>query len=51
MNRAAPSPMVFPQIADGGGFATEFILLNAGGLSKTTFSFFDNEGRQLAVGK
>jgi hypothetical protein len=50
-DRAAPSPVVFPQIADGGGFVTEFIQLNAGGASKTTLSFFDNEGRQLAVGK
>jgi len=50
-DRTAPSPVVFPQIADGGGFVTEFILLNAGGASKTTLSFFDNEGRQLAVGK
>ena len=50
-NQIAPSPVVFPQIADGGGFATEFILLNAGGVSKATLSFFDNEGRQLAVGK
>ncbi len=50
-NRNAPSPIVFPQIADGGGFVTEFILLNAGGASKMTLSFFDNEGRQLAVGK
>jgi photosystem II stability/assembly factor-like uncharacterized protein len=51
VNHTAPSPVVFPQIADGGGFVTEFILLNAGGASKTTLSFFDNEGRQLAVGK
>ena len=50
-DRTAPSPVVFPQIADGGGFVTEFILLNAGGASRTTLSFFDNEGRQLAVGK
>ncbi len=48
---SGPSPVVFPQIADGGGFVTEFILLNAGGPSKTTLSFFDNEGGQLAVGK
>jgi len=51
VNHTAPSPVVFPQIADGGGFVTEFILLNAGGASITTLSFFDNEGRQLAVGK
>jgi hypothetical protein len=50
-DRSGPSPVVFPQIADGGGFVTEFILLNAGTASKTTLSFFDNEGRQLAVGK
>jgi hypothetical protein len=51
VDRTAPSPVVFPQIADGGGFVTEFILLNAGGASKTTLSFFDNEGRALTVGK
>jgi len=50
-DRTAPSPVVFPQIADGGGFVTEFILLNAGGSLRTTLSFFDNEGSQLAVGK
>ncbi len=50
-NRTAPSPVVFPQIADGGGFVTEVILLNAGGASKATVSFFDNEGRPLDVGK
>jgi hypothetical protein len=50
-DRTAPSPVIFPQTADGGGFVTEFILLNAGGASKTTLSFYDNEGRQLAVGK
>ena len=48
---AAPSPAVFPQIADGGGFMTEFVLLSAGGASKTTLSFFDNAGRPLPVGK
>jgi photosystem II stability/assembly factor-like uncharacterized protein len=50
-DRTAPSPVVFPHIADGGGFMTEFILLDASGASRTTLSFFDNEGRQLAVGK
>jgi hypothetical protein len=29
--RAAPSPIVFPQIADGGGYSTQFILLSATG--------------------
>jgi hypothetical protein len=26
-----PNPLVFPQIADGGGYRTEIILINAGG--------------------
>ncbi len=49
--RTSASPIVIPQIADGDGSVTEFILLNTGVISKTTLSFFDNEGRQLAVGK
>ncbi len=49
--QVAPSPVVFPQIADGGGFVTEFILLSAGGASKTTLSFFDNGGKPLAIGR
>ncbi len=51
VDRTAPSPVVFPQIADGDGFVTEFILLNTGAASEATLTFFDNEGRQLAVGK
>ncbi len=47
VDRTAPSPAVFPQIADGGGFVIEFILLDAGAGSKTTLSFFANKGRQF----
>jgi hypothetical protein len=31
--RTAPSPIVFPQIATGGGFTTQFIFINASGVS------------------
>jgi hypothetical protein len=51
MNQAAPSPMVFPQIADGGGYATQFILLSAGEASSTTIHYYDNHGTPLAVGR
>jgi len=44
-------PIVFPQIADGGGYMTQFILLSAGGASSTTLSFYGDDGRPLAVGK
>jgi phosphatidylethanolamine-binding protein (PEBP) family uncharacterized protein len=50
LNRAAPAPLVFPQIAEGGGYRTEFILLSAGGSSDATISFFGDAGLPLAVG-
>jgi sugar lactone lactonase YvrE len=51
MNRAAPSPIVFPQIADGGGYVTQFILLSPGGASSAKLSFYGETGAPLAVGK
>jgi hypothetical protein len=53
-NRDAPSPLVFPQIADGGGYTTEFILLNSGKSfwpSHVTLEFRSETGAPLAVGK
>jgi hypothetical protein len=51
MNHIAPSPIVFPHIADGGDYITQFILLGAGGASSTTIGYFDNNGAPLAVGR
>jgi hypothetical protein len=51
MNRAAPSPIVFPQIADGGGYVTQFILLSPGGASSAKLNFYGETGIPLAVGK
>ena len=50
-NQAAPSPIVFLQIVDGGGYITEFILLSSGEASNTTLSFYDEDGVPLAMGK
>ncbi len=50
-NQLAPYPIVFPQIADGQGYQTEFILLSAGSSGSTTLSFFDNNGTALGIGK
>lgn len=47
----APAPIVFPQIAISGGYATQFILLNTAGASNTTIKFFGENGLALAVGK
>ena len=51
MTVAAPSPIVFPHIADGGGYATQFILIGTGGASSTTLNFYGEDGTLLAVGK
>jgi hypothetical protein len=51
MTRPAPWPIVFPQIADGGGYLTQFILLGAGAASSATLHFSDQEGKPLPVGK
>ncbi len=48
VNRAAPSTMLFPQIADGGGYVTEFILVSAGQASGTTLRFYDEDGSAAA---
>ena len=51
MTRSAPAPIVFPQIADGGGYVTQFILIGAGGASAVTLNFFGEDGKPLPVGK
>ncbi len=50
-NGAAPSPIVFPQIADGGGYVTQFILLSPGGASSAKLNFYGETGAPLAVGR
>ena len=50
-SRSAAVPLVFPQIADGGGFATQFILLSPVGAADTTLGFYDKDGKPLPVGR
>jgi sugar lactone lactonase YvrE len=51
LTRGAPAPVVFPQIADGGGYATQFILIGAAGASSVTLNFYGEDGKPLPVGK
>jgi hypothetical protein len=51
MTVGAPSPIVFPQIADGGGYVTQFILIGAGGASSMTLNYYGNGGSYLPIGK
>lgn len=49
-NQPAPTPLLFPQIADGGGYQTHFILLNTSGNSaNVTLKFFGDDGQPLEV--
>ena len=49
--RPAPTPIVFPQIADGGGYLTEFILLSSDAASSTTLNFYGEDGASLPIEK
>ncbi|MFZ0426810.1 MAG: fibronectin type III domain-containing protein [Acidobacteriota bacterium] len=50
LTRPAPDPVVFPQIADGGGIRTQFILINPSTNSVINIRFFDEQGTPLAIG-
>jgi hypothetical protein len=49
-DRDAPSPIVFPQIVDGGGYVTEFILISTGEASSATLGFYDETGEPSDFG-
>lgn len=51
LNRLPSSPPIFPQIADGGGYVTQFILLGASGPAKATLQLWDDSGTPLPIGK
>jgi hypothetical protein len=50
LNQAAPSPVVFPQIADGGGYVTEIILLSPGQAASATLDYYDESGMPTNFG-
>ena len=50
LTRTAPTPIIFPQIADGGGITTQFILLSGGAASSTTVRYFAEDGVPLFLG-
>ncbi len=47
----APSPFVFPDLVDGGGYMTQLILLSGGGSSAVTLNFYGEDGKALAIVK
>jgi hypothetical protein len=49
--QAAPDPLVFPQIADGGGYTTQFILIGVNGSSNVTLRFYGDDGTLIYIGQ
>jgi hypothetical protein len=50
-NVAAPSPILFPQVADGRGYTTQFVFLSMGQSYDARLKFYGENGAPLAVGK
>ncbi len=50
VTRPAPSPIVFPQIADGGGYTSEFILISPAGEASTVLRLSDETGASFELG-
>jgi len=48
-NRPAPAPIVFPQIADGGGYTTQFIFISATGSATISLNFLGDGGSPLIL--
>jgi hypothetical protein len=49
-SQTAPSPIVFPQIADGAGFTTQFVFISASGPASVSVSFARDDGTPLSIG-
>ena len=49
LRQPAPAPVVFPHIADGGGFKTELVLLGGAGPVSTDVLLFDDSGMPLSA--
>jgi sugar lactone lactonase YvrE len=49
MTQPAPVPLLFPQLADGGGYATQVILLSPGGQASTILRFYDEMGELMDI--
>ena len=54
LNQPAPTPIIFPQVADGSGggqYQTQIILLSTGNAVDTTLNYYGDDGSPLAIGK
>src|SRR5262245_40060807 len=50
LTQPAPTPIIFPQVADGGGYKTQFIFISADGDASVSVNFVDDNGAVLNLG-
>ena len=50
-DQTAPAPVVFPQIADGGGYQTQFVFVGGAADASASILFRDDQGAPLNVVK
>ncbi len=52
VNQAPPAPLIFPQIASGGGYQTQIILMNTSGIATAlSVNYFGDNGSRIPVGR
>ncbi len=51
LTHPAPTPLMFPQLAAGAGYQTEFAFLGSGSDTRITVNFFGKDGLPLAIAK
>jgi hypothetical protein len=51
VTQPAPTPIVFPQIADGAGYTTQFIFISANGAASVNVYFIGDDGSPLTIGR
>jgi hypothetical protein len=49
--KPTPSPVVFPHIADGGGYVTQIILISPAEASNATLYMYGEDGTPLDLSK
>ncbi|MBZ5535058.1 MAG: DUF11 domain-containing protein [Acidobacteriia bacterium] len=51
LNQTTPAPLIFPQIAAGGGYETQCIVFGKGSETHALISYYGDDGAPLNVGK
>jgi hypothetical protein len=51
LDHFVPGPLIFPQVADGGGYETQFVFLSSGASPTITLKFFGDDGAPIKIAR